>query len=147
MDFNELTLTGRLGKDPETKELSGGVLVCEFSVASGYVAKGEKKTEWTTCKAWNKTAEIAAQYLRKGSRVLVSGRKQTREWTDNTGAKRYAVDLMVNSLVLLDPAPGAAQPAATQASRPAPAARTPVSRPPAHAPATAAKNFDDDIPF
>ena len=82
-DLNKVQLTGRLGKDPETKYTAQGNAVTQFTVASNRswkTAEGDARddTEWFTVVAWNKLGEICAQYLRKGSRVYIEGRLQTR---------------------------------------------------------------------
>ena len=106
-DLNKVQLTGRLGKDPETKYTAQGNAVTQFTVASNRswkTAEGEARddTEWFTIVAWNKLGEICAQYLRKGSRVYIEGRLQTRSWEDESGQKRYKTEVIANDMIMLD---------------------------------------------
>lgn len=100
MDINEVTLIGRLGKDPELKYTPAGKPVCELSVATGKQWKdqqGQKqeRTEWHRVKVWGPAAEHCANYLSKGSRVMVRGEIQTRSWEDQEGKKRYVTEVVV----------------------------------------------------
>lgn len=104
---NEVNLIGHLGRDPEMKYTTGGKAITQFSVAtssSKKAASGEwvEETEWHNIKAFEKSAEIAAQYLVKGSQVAIRGRIQTEKWTDkNTGAEKSKVVILVDRLTLL----------------------------------------------
>lgn len=103
---NQVTLVGRLGKDPELKYTQGGDAVANFSVATDETWKdksGEKqqRTEWHNIVAWKKLAEICGQYLRKGSQVLIQGRLQTRKWEDKDGNTRYTTEIVASNLVML----------------------------------------------
>lgn len=107
-DLNKVQLTGRLGKDPETKYTAQGNAVTQFTVASNRswrTAEGDQRddTEWFSVVAWNKLGEICAQYLRKGSRVYIEGRLQTRSWDDQeSGQKRYKTEVIANDMIMLD---------------------------------------------
>jgi single-strand DNA-binding protein len=107
-DLNRVMVIGRLGKDPETRYTPQGSAMTRFSVASGRrwrTAEGEdrEETEWFNVVAWDKLAEICAQYLQKGSRVYIEGRLQTRSWDDQaTGQKRYMTEVVANDLIMLD---------------------------------------------
>lgn len=103
--FNKAILVGRLGKDPESRNVSGKTVV-NFTVANDESYKdrnGEqkKKTEWHKIVVWGKQAEIAQQYLKKGSLVLIEGKIQTRSW-DKDGVKQYSTEIMALSVQLLD---------------------------------------------
>ena len=104
---NKIILLGRLGKDPELKQVgSQGSKVVNFSVATSENFKnkdGEKqeKTEWHNCQAWNKTADLVAQYLKKGSQVYLEGKLQTRSYDDNEGTKKYVTEIVVNNVQFL----------------------------------------------
>lgn len=100
-DQNNYTCTGRLGRDPECKYTQAGKAVCTLSVAVQGI--GEDNTFWLRAVAWEKTAEVANQYLSKGSRVALSGRLQERKWEDQEGNERRVVELVVRDLTLLDP--------------------------------------------
>ncbi len=86
MSVNKVILVGRLGRDPETRYTGGGQAVANFSVATDETYKDrngerQKRTEWHRITVWGKQAEIAQQYLKKGSLVFIEGRIQSREWT------------------------------------------------------------------
>jgi single-strand DNA-binding protein len=105
---NKVILLGTLGKDPELKYTPQGTPVARFSMAtnSSYKDKqsGEWKeqTEWHNIVAWQRTAEVAAEYLKKGRQVYIEGRLQTRSWDDKeSGQKKYMTEIIVNELVLV----------------------------------------------
>jgi single-strand DNA-binding protein len=105
--MNKALLIGRLGRDPETRYTSSGQAVCNFSIATDESYRGrdgarQKKTEWHKIVVWGKQAEIAQQYLKKGSLVFVEGRIQSREWQDRDGQKRTAVEIIVEQFRALD---------------------------------------------
>lgn len=106
-DLNLCQFIGRLGRDPETRYTAGGEAVCNFSVASGQSWKdktsGEKqeRTEWVRCVAFGKLGEIAGEYLKKGKQCYVSGRMETRKWTDKDGVEKYSTEIKVDQLQLL----------------------------------------------
>lgn len=154
---NKVIILGNLGKDPESRTLPSGETVCNFSVATTEVwkdkATGERKeaTEWHRVTFFGRQAEIATQYLRKGSPVYVEGSLRTRKWTDQNGQERYTTEIRGETLRLLGSRQDgggentADYPAHAQ-SAPQPA---PTSRP---SPQAAAKRpapafEEDDIPF
>jgi single-strand DNA-binding protein len=104
---NKVILLGNLGKDPELKYTPSGTAVAKFSLAtsSRYKDKNEQwqdQTEWHNVVAWARLAEIAGEYLKKGSKVYIEGRLQTRSWEDkNTNQKKYMTEVVANDLVLL----------------------------------------------
>ncbi len=104
---NKVILVGNLGKDPEVKYTPQGTAVAKVTVAtsSSYKDKtsGEwqEQTEWHNVVLWQRLAEIAGEYLKKGSKVYIEGRLQTRSWDDKTGQKRYTTEVVANELVLL----------------------------------------------
>jgi single-strand DNA-binding protein len=106
MSVNKAILVGRLGKDPETRYTSGGQAVCNFSMATDETYKDrsgerQKRTEWHRIVVWGKQAEIAQQYLRKGSLIYLEGRIQSRQWDDREGQKRTTVEIVANSFRML----------------------------------------------
>lgn len=119
MDINRATIVGRLTRDPEVRTTPSGVNVTSFGVATNFVwtdAAGAKKqsVEFHNVVAWRKLGEIAAQYLHKGSRVLIEGRLQTRNWEGQDGSKRNRTEIVADNLIMLDSkasAPLAAAPA------------------------------------
>ena len=106
--LNKVMLIGNLGKDPELRYTTSGVPVATFSVATNEGWKdaegnAQEKTEWHNIVVWQKLAEIAGQYLKKGKRVYLEGRIQTRSYDDkNTGQKRYITEVVANNLIMLD---------------------------------------------
>lgn len=104
---NKVILLGNLGKDPELKYTPSGTAVAKFSMATTYRYKDKNdqwqdQTEWHNVVAWARLAEIAGEYLKKGSKVYIEGRLQTRSWDDkNTNQKKYMTEVVANDLVLL----------------------------------------------
>jgi single-strand DNA-binding protein len=106
MSVNKVILVGRLGRDPETRYTSGGQAVANFSVATDEAYKDrngerQKRTEWHKIVVWGKQAEIAQQYLKKGSLIFVEGRIQSREWQDKEGQKRTSFEIVANNFRML----------------------------------------------
>jgi len=105
--MNKVMLIGNLGKDPETRYTPSGTAVTNFNVATTEKWKdresGEKKekTEWHRIVCFGKLAEIAGEYLSKGSKVFIEGRLQTRDWEDKDGIKRYTTETIMNNLIML----------------------------------------------
>jgi len=104
---NKAIIIGHLGRDPETRYLTNGDPVCNFSVATTESwkdkASGEKKeaTEWHRIDAFGKLAEICGQYLKKGAAVYVEGKITTKEWTDKDGVKRYSTSIRADQMKML----------------------------------------------
>ena len=106
MSVNKVILVGRLGRDPETRYTGGGQAVANFSVATdeSYKDKNgerQKRTEWHKIVVWGKQAEIAQQYLKKGSLIFIEGRIQSREWQDKEGQKRTSFEIVANNFRML----------------------------------------------
>ena len=106
MSVNKVILVGRLGRDPETRYTGGGQAVANFSVATDETYKDrngerQKRTEWHKIVVWGKQAEIAQQYLKKGSLVFIEGRIQSREWQDKEGQKRTSFEIVANNFRML----------------------------------------------
>lgn len=107
MDINKATIVGRLTRDPEVRTTPTGINVTSFGVATNFVwtdASGQKKqsVEYHNVVAWRKLGEIAAQYLHKGSRVLIEGRLQTRTWDGQDGSKKNRTEIVADNLIMLD---------------------------------------------
>lgn len=103
---NKVLLVGRLGRDPETRYTGGGQAVANFSVATDETYRDkagerQKRTEWHKIVVWGKQAEIAQQYLKKGSLVFIEGRIQSREWQDKEGQKRTSFEIVANNFRML----------------------------------------------
>src|SRR5467141_2526377 len=106
MSVNKVILVGRLGRDPETRYTGGGQAVANFSMATdeSYKDKNgerQKRTEWHKIVVWSKLAEIAQQYLKKGSLIFVEGRIQSREWQDKEGQKRTSFEIVASNFRML----------------------------------------------
>ena len=150
--INKVILVGNLGKDPETRYMPSGKAVTNFSIATSESWKdkqtGEQKeqTEWHNIVMYDRLAEIAAEYLRKGSQVYVEGRLRTRKWQDKEGRDRYTTEIIANEMQMLGGRSGAGGGMGTE-SRAEPRAAAPAERGSAPAPSTSRDEFDDDIPF
>lgn len=140
--MNVITLAGRAGRDPEVKYFESGTVVANLSMAVN-ATKRDADPDWFNLQIWGKTAQIAADYVRKGSQIAVTGRMTTERWTDRTtGEEKSKPVVIVDRLTLL----GSKQD--QQQGQPAPAS---PSRPPAAAPAAAptwqSAPIDEEPPF
>lgn len=162
--INKVILIGNVGGDPETRYLPNGNAVTNLTLATSdswrdkQTGQMQERTEWHRVTFFGKIAEIAGQYLRKGSKIYIEGRLQTREW-EKDGVKRYTTEVIVDiggAMQMLDsrgdnegggrpaPAPRPQQPAQPQSQgqqRPAPSVQHDAQ------PAPDYDSFDDDIPF
>jgi single-strand DNA-binding protein len=149
---NKVILVGNLGADPETRYMTNGDAVCNIRLATTESWKdknsGEKKeiTEWHRVVFYRKLAEIAGQYLKKGSAVYLEGRIRTRKWTDKDGQERYTTEIEANEMQMLGKREGQGAPASRDSGgggdfRPGPSGG---GAKPAKADFD---NFEDDIPF
>lgn len=144
---NKVILIGNLGKDPEVRYTPNGLAVANVSIATTEVWKdkqsgeNQERTEWHRVAFYGRTAEIAGEYLRKGSKIFVEGRLQTRKWQDkNTGQDRYTTEIIADTLQMLDSKGGNNNSSNFNDSN---AQEKSSSMPEPQA----ADNFDDDIPF
>lgn len=144
---NKVILVGNVGGDPEVRYMPSGSAVVNLTLATSESWKdkssGEnvEKTEWHRVVFFNRLAEIVGEYVRKGSKLYIEGRLQTRSW-EQDGVKRYATEIVANEMQMLD-SRGAGQGSSDFGQSAAPAASQPE---PQQAPANF-DNFDDDIPF
>jgi single-strand DNA-binding protein len=146
---NKVIIVGNLGRDPEVRYMPSGDAVTNIAVATTdrYKDKqsGEQKeiTEWHRIVFFNRLAEVAGEYLKKGSAVYVEGRLATRKWTDKDGVERYTTEIKGDSMQMLGgrSSGGSSEPYEAPAARPAAA---PAAKKPAPA---AMDDLDDDIPF
>jgi len=162
---NKVILIGNLGQDPEVKYMPNGNAVANITVATSESWKdkntGEKvdKTEWHRVVFFRRLAEIAGEYLKKGSKVFIEGKLQTRKWQDKDGHDRYTTEIVANEMQMLDSrgstgdfsnanagynAGQGNQPSQANA---APAMAGPQGGAPAAPQPAMAGDFDDDIPF
>jgi single-strand DNA-binding protein len=151
---NKVILVGNLGRDPEPRYAPDGGAITNVSIATTETWKdknGEKqeKTEWHRVVFFSKLAEIAGEYLKKGSQVYVEGRLQTRKWQDKDGQDKYSTEIVADRMQMLGSRQGMG--GGDRGDREAPADREGGSRPAGKpAPAKAGNKFDDfedDIPF
>ena len=165
--INKVILIGNLGNDPEVKYMPNGNAVANVSVATTESWKdktsGEKveKTEWHRVVLFGRLGEIAGEYLKKGSKVYIEGRLQTRKWQGQDGQDRYTTEIVANDMQMMDSkgggggAPGAGDssgynqqgaqsqaPSSNQQQSQAPSSNQQQSQAPAFS-----NEFDDDIPF
>ena len=174
--INKVILIGNLVADPELRYTQNSTAIANLSIATSETWKdkqtGEQKeqTEWHRCVAYRRLAEIAGEYLKKGSKVYVEGRLQTRKWEGQDGVERYTTEIVINDLQMLDGASGRDQsgqhaPAAGYGSQRAPAAASQTPIAPARSglgtpmpgrqaapakqpePFVPDQDFDDDVPF
>lgn len=145
--LNKVILIGRLGKDPETRFMPNGEAVCNFSVATSESwndRNGQRveRTEWHNITMYRRLAEIAGQYLRKGSQVYLEGKIQSRKYQGKDGVERTAYDIIVNEMKMLGGGSDGQQAQQAQGETP-----TPPRRQAPAAPAAPAEDIDDDVPF
>ena len=102
--INRVILVGRLTKNPEIRKTPNGASICKFTLAVSrkVKAQGQPDADFISCVAWNKTADLMYQYLKKGSLIGIDGRLQTGKFTNNNGETIYTCDVMVVSLQFLD---------------------------------------------
>ena len=146
--INKVILVGNCGKDPETRYMPSGGAVTNISIATseGWKDKqtGEtrERTEWHNVVFFNRLAEIAGEYLKKGSQIYVEGSLRTRKWQDKEGKDRYTTEIVANEMQMLGSRSGGGDNTnySQERSSSSSSAREP-------APAMADDSFDDDIPF
>ena len=145
--INKVILIGNLGKDPETRYLPSGSAVANVTIATNESWKDpqsgeqQERTEWHNVVFFGRLAEIAGEYLKKGSQVYVEGSLRTRKWQDKSGADRYTTEVVAREMQML----GGRGAAGTDYTPDQVAER---AQPPApQQPKAGADEFDDDIPF
>jgi len=143
---NKVILIGNLGKDPEVRYMPNGNAVANITLATSESWKDktsgeqQEKTEWHRIVMFRRLGEIAGEYLKKGSKVYIEGKLQTRKWQDNSGNDRYTTEIVADQMQMLDSRGGSSANFSSE-SKSAPAMA------PAPAAAAAGGDFDDDIPF
>ena len=150
--YQQVIIVGNLGNDPELKYLPSGAAVANISVATSekwkdkQTGEQKEKTEWHRCAAFGRTAEVIGEYLRKGSKVLLQGKLETRKWQDKEGNDRWTTEIKIDRMTMLD-SRGQGQGGGQQntggqqsgAGAGAPAGDS--------GPGPGPDDFDDDIPF
>ena len=152
--LNRVTLVGNLGADPEITTMGNGSKVANLRVATSEVWKdkntGEKReaTEWHRLVFFGKLAEIAGQYLKKGSQIYVEGRLRTRKWQDKDGQERQTTEIVIEEMKMLGSRQGMGEPSSSYGGDSAPApAQSFGGAKPAAAKKASFDDMDDDIPF
>lgn len=155
---NKVILIGNLGKDPEVRHMPSGGAVANLTIATSeqwrdkQTGEQTEKTEWHRVVMFGRLGEIAGEYLRKGSKIYVEGRLQTRKWQDKDGQDRYTTEIVGNEMQMLD-GKGASSNAPSMdeggqmSGSPFPASNTSNKGSKPAASSSSMDDFDDDIPF
>ena len=146
MSLNKAILIGRLGRDPEVRQMPNGEAVCNFSIATSETwndqhGQKQERTEWHAITLYRRMAEVAGQYLKKGSQVYIEGRIQSRKYTGKDGIERTAYEIIGSEMKML----GGGNDSGQQNAQHTPPA--PPSRQAPAAPAQPVDDIDDDVPF
>lgn len=161
---NKVIIIGNLGRDPEVRYAPSGSAICNVAIATSRNWKdktsGERQeeTEWHRVVFYDRLAEIAGEYLKKGKSVYIEGRLKTRKWTDKDGVEKYTTEVIAQEMTMLGGREGGAgggggddggyEPRAEAPRRAAPPPRAPAPAPrPAPKSSTGFDDMDDDIPF
>ena len=125
MDLNKAMVIGRLTRDPEIRNTPNGTQVASFGLATNLVwtdqsGQKQEKVEFHNIVAWRRLAEICGQYLRKGSKVYIEGRIQTRDWMGQDNVKRYRTEIVADNMIMLDRAGTMNQSSASSEEPPVP---------------------------
>jgi len=148
--INKVILVGHLGRDPEVRYSPNGAAIANITVATSegwkdkQTGEQQERTEWHRVVFFSRLAEIAGEYLRKGSQVYIEGRLQTRKWQDKEGQDRYTTEIVANEMQMLGGRGGSAGQSSSSSSQ------FDQSEPASAPNKSAAKDFDDfddDIPF
>ncbi len=157
---NKVILIGNLGRDPEVRYAPSGSAICNVTLATTRNWKSkdsgerQEETEWHRVVFYDRLAEIAGEYLKKGRPVYVEGRLKTRKWTDKDGVEKYTTEVIADQMQLLGSRGGGGAPMGggmgdegeSRPARSAPAPRAPAGKPAAKS-STGFDDMDDDIPF
>lgn len=154
--INKVILVGNLGRDPEVRYTPSGAAVANLAVATSeswkdkQTGEQQERTEWHRIVMFNRLGEIAGEYLKKGSKVYIEGKLQTRKWQDNSGQDRYTTEIVANEMQMLDSrgGGGGGMSGSNDFDQSAPAAKpAPAQSDSAQPQKGAFDDFDDDIPF
>ena len=150
--INKVILIGNLGTDPEVRYMPSGNAVTNVSLATSEHWKdkdsgeAQERTEWHRIVFYGRLAEIAGEYLKKGSKAFVEGSLRTRKWQDKSGMDRYTTEIIANEMQILDSKNAAVGQGAPTGNTPSSVAPTQEAKP-ATTSAPISEDFDDDIPF
>ena len=145
--INKVILVGNLGRDPEVRYMANGQAVANVTIATSETWKDkntgeqQEKTEWHRVVFFRRLAEIVGEYLKKGSKIYVEGKLQTRKWQDQQGQDRYTTEIIANEMQMLDSRGSGAGANNFSESSPPPIEESQSPR------MATAGDFDDDIPF
>ncbi len=148
--INKVILIGNLGADPEVRFMPSGGAVANLRIATSeswkdkQTGEAQERTEWHTVALFNRLAEIAGEYLKKGSKVYIEGSLRTRKWQDKNGQDRYTTEIICNDMQMLDSRSGGSanmpnDPSSSSSADPRPQSSAPSS--------SNTADLDDDIPF
>ncbi|HEU4530932.1 MAG TPA: single-stranded DNA-binding protein [Steroidobacteraceae bacterium] len=150
---NKVILIGNLGADPETKSMPSGMQVANIRLATSESFKDKQTNEWQERTEWHnvamfgRLAEIAGEYLRKGSKVYIEGKLRTRKWQDKQGNDRYSTEVIANEMQMLDGRGGGAGGGGGGMGGEGRQDRSRAEEAPRSSGGGGAEDFDDDIPF
>jgi len=153
---NKVILIGNLGRDPEVRYAPSGSAICNVTLATSRNWKNrdtgerQEETEWHRVVFYDRLAEIAGEYLKKGRPVYIEGRLKTRKWTDKDGVEKYTTEIVADQMQLLggrEGMGGAPEDGGDRPARSAPAPRAAAPKPAAKSSSTGFDDMDDDIPF
>jgi single-strand DNA-binding protein len=150
--INKVILIGNLGRDPEVRYTPNGAAICNVTIATSRNWKdknsGERmeETEWHRVVFYDRLAEIAGEYLKKGRSVYVEGRLKTRKWQDKDGVEKYTTEIIADQMQMLGGREGGGEEGGGGSARPATRAPA-VSKPAPQKSSTGFDDMDDDIPF
>lgn len=148
---NKVIIVGNLGNDPEVRFSNNGAAIANISVATSdswkdkTTGERQEKTEWHRITLFNRLGEVAGEYLKKGSKVYIEGKLQTRKWQDQQGNDRYSTDIIADQMQMLDGRGD--QGGSNQGGYQKPSQPQPGNQGEKPAPKDPATDFDDDIPF
>jgi len=151
--INKVILIGNLGRDPEVRYATSGSAICNVSLATTRTWKdktsGDKveETEWHRVVFYDRLAEIAGEYLKKGRSIYVEGRLKTRKWQDKEGVERYTTEIIADEMKMLGSREGMGGDEASARGGDERPAKPAGAKPAASKPATGFDDIDDDIPF
>ncbi len=151
--INKVILIGNLGADPETRAMPSGTTVANLRVATSeswrdkQTGEQQERTEWHRVALFGRLAEIAGEYLRKGSQVYIEGSLRTRKWQDKQGNERYSTEVVGNDLQMLGGRGGGAAGAAPASAAAAGSSTPAYAEESAGGGGSRSEEFDDDIPF
>jgi single-strand DNA-binding protein len=151
--INKVILIGNLGADPETRAMPSGTTVANLRVATSeswrdkQTGEQQERTEWHRVALFGRLAEVAGEYLRKGSQVYIEGSLRTRKWQDKQGNERYSTEIVGNDMQMLGGRGGAGGAGTAPVSAGAGSASAPSYAEESAGGGSRSEEFDDDIPF